>query len=285
MLPGLSACIALTNFLSQLETYSGPGTEGVHGDKGPIAISGGTYRVTRSQDDFIEAAAQVGYPEYVDLQDLDTNNGVQRAQRFIGPDGSRSDTAHAYLHPKLEDGAHPNLHVLLQTQVTRVLLDGKKATGVEVRGSPRFQNGATVRKVKAEKMVIVSAGALGTPLILERSGVGDSAILKAANIPLVAHVPGVGRNYQDHHLLSYAYKSSLSPDETVDAIYGQRTDVGELIQTNASILGWNAQDVTCKLRPNKVDVAALGPEFEAAYERDFEAHAHKPMAMMSLFNG
>ncbi|KAK6082997.1 alcohol dehydrogenase (GMC oxidoreductase) [Seiridium cupressi] len=282
--PGWSAD-EMIPYLKKLEHYYGPGTEGVHGDRGPIAVSGGTYRANKSQDDFISAAAQVGYPEYLDLQDLDSNNGVQRAQRFIGPDGLRSDTAHAYVHPKLEGGAYPNLHLLVQTQVVRVLFNGKKATGVEFRGNPKFQNDTTVRSIKAEKMVVISAGALGSPLLLERSGVGDSAILETAGVPLIAHVPGVGRNYQDHHLLSYAYKSSLLPNETVDAIYGGRVDVGELLQTNASILGWNAQDVTCKLRPNESDVVALGPDFQAAYDQDFKNTPDKPLTLMALLSG
>lgn len=270
----------------QLEHYHAPDPKGVHGDSGPIAVSGGTYRADRAQDDFIAAAAQVGYSEIDDLQDLDSNNGVQKAQRFIGPDGRRSDTAHAYLHPKLNDsGKFPNLHLLVQSQVVRVLFDGTAATGVEFRGNPKFQNDTSTRSIKASKMVILASGALSTPSIVERSGVGDSFILKAANVPLVAHVPGVGANYQDHHLLTYAYRSSLRPDETIDPIVQGRVDVGELLQTNGSILGWNAQDVTCKLRPTESDVAALGSEFQEAYDRDFKSNSNKPMTLMSLLGG
>lgn len=217
---------------------------------------------------------------------MDSNNGVQKAQRFIGTDGLRSDTAHSYLHPKLKDGAkYPNLHLLVQNQVVRVLFDGTTATGVEFRGNPKFQNDTSIRSIKAAKMVVLSAGSLSTPSIVERSGVGNSSILEAASVPLVAHVPGVGTNYQDHHLLTYAYKSSLLPNETIDAIVQGRVDVGELFQTNASILGWNAQDVTCKLRPNESEVAALGSDFQAAYDRDFKNIPNKPMTLMSLLSG
>ena len=108
--------------------------------------------------------AKVGWPEYPDLQNLDANNGVQRAQRFISPDGVRQDTARKYLHPKLRDGKHPNLHVLVENQVVRVLFDEEdKASGIEFRSNPAFQNGGHLKRIKARKMVIVTCGALGTP--------------------------------------------------------------------------------------------------------------------------
>jgi alcohol oxidase len=217
---------------------------------------------------------------------LDSNNGVQRAQRFVGPDGRRSDTAHAYLHPKLKaNDVYPNLHLLLQNQVVRVLFDGTTATGIEFRSNPKFQKDTSIHRVKAARMVVLSAGALSTPSVLERSGVGSQSILDAANVPIVARVPGVGANYQDHHLLTYAYKSSLLPTETIDAIVQGRVDVGELLQTNAPILGWNAQDVTCKLRPSESEVAALGPEFQEAYDRDFKNNPSKPMTLMASLSG
>ncbi|KAK8105089.1 hypothetical protein PG999_008448 [Apiospora kogelbergensis] len=293
-------------YLKKLETYHGPGKADVHGDSGPISVSEGNYTAKLSQDEFIRAAAQMGYPEKVDLQDLDSNNGVQRALRFVSPEGVRSDTAHAYLHPKLKEGnetggtGYPNLHVLVQSQVVRVLFEGQKAVGVEYRANPKFQkkndedgkdDGDNVttsetRSVRAEKMVVLSAGTFGTPLILERSGVGDSAILAAAQVkaPVVAHIPGVGRNYQDHHVMVYTYKTALPPDETGDALMAGRLDVGELLRTKANILGWNMQDITCRLRPTDKDVATMGPEFQAAWDRDFKHNENKPLAMMASIN-
>ncbi|KAK8867485.1 alcohol oxidase [Apiospora arundinis] len=279
-------------YLKKLETYHGPGKSDVHGDKGPISVSAGNFNAKRPQEEFIQAAAQLGYPEHVDLQDLDSNNGVQKALRFISPEGVRSDTATAYLHPKL--AGNPNLHVLVKNQVVRVLFEGQKAAGVEYRANPKFNkandstntNAEVVRSVRAEKMVVLSAGTFGTPLILERSGVGESAILEAAGVsqPPVANIPGVGRNYQDHHVLTYTYKTALDPEETADALMAGRLDMGELMRTNADILGWNVQDVTCKLRPTEADIAALGPEFQAAWERDFKHKENKPMAMMAALN-
>ena len=144
-----------------------------------------------------------------DLCDFDSNNAVAPFLRYASPDGRRQDAAHCYLHPLLEDGKHPNLHVLVETQVVRVLFDDKKrATGVEFIPNPSFHPTVVPLKdptppqtVKARKLVIVSTGAIATPGVLERSGVGDKDILAKAGIPLVADVPGVGANYEDHHLV------------------------------------------------------------------------------------
>lgn len=205
--------------------------------------------------------------------------------RFIGPDGLRQDSAHRYLHPRLQDGKHPKLNVLVESQVVRVLFEGKRASGIEYVPNPRFQNGTSKHLIKARKMVIVSGGALGTPLILERSGVGNPRILSRASVPVVADVPGVGAGYQDHHLLIYPYRTSLLPNETADSVVGGRLNIPDLISTNASILGWNAQDVTAKIRPTDEEVAALGPEFIAAWERDFKHNLNKPLILMALVSG
>lgn len=269
--------------LSQFETFHGQDPTGMHGDRGPINISGGTYRSSRSEDAFVAAAGKVGWSEFPDLQVLDANNGIQRAQRYVGLDGKRQDTASRYLHPLLQDGKHPNLHVLIEHQVVRVLFENNRAVGVEFKPNPLFHpDPGPTQSIRASKLVILSSGALGTPLILERSGVGDPSILSRASIPTIAPLPGVGRSYQDHNLLVYPYHSSLSPSETFDALADGRISPPELIQTNPSFLGWNGQDVTCKLRPRSKDIPGLGSAFQAAWERDFAPYPNRPLLLMSL---
>lgn len=82
--------------MSKLETYLGPGSPETHGFDGPIQISEGSYGLTQLQDQFIKATARVGLPESVDLQNLDSNQAVQRNLRFISKDGVRQDAAHGY---------------------------------------------------------------------------------------------------------------------------------------------------------------------------------------------
>lgn len=185
----------------QFETYDGEPGNDSHGHDGPMHVSGGLFRSKAIEDDFINAAKPLGYPEVQDLQDLETANAVSVLRRFVSPeDGKRQDAAHAYLHPRLKDGAHPNLHVLVGSQVTRVILDeGKRATGVEFRPNPALMTDPTSGKpvtglVRARRMVIVTAGAFGSPTILERSGIGDREVLQRAKVPVIWYVHSATEN-------------------------------------------------------------------------------------------
>lgn len=180
-----------------------------------------------------------------------------------------------------------NLHVVVESQVHRVIFEGKKAAGVEYRPNPNFQ--ATIgltqtplRTVKARKMVVVSCGACGTPPVLERSGIGSSEVLERAGVPVVEALPGVGRDYQDHNLVLYPYKTSLEPHETIDGILSGRANVGAMVENKDPILGWNAIDISAKLRPTDDDVAALGPDFRNAWDRDFKDAPARPLMLMGL---
>ncbi|XPT01106.1 hypothetical protein M3J09_010247 [Ascochyta lentis] len=274
--------------MKKLETYHGPGEKKCHGYDGPISVSDGGFREKRVEDDFMKAAKDVGYPEVEDLQSMDSNNGVQRWQRYVSPDGKRQDTAHKYVHPKLEDGKHSNLHVLVESKVVRVIFDdNKRAVGVEYTSNPEFQAviGLTahpVKTVKARKLVVVTCGACGTPPVLERSGVGEKSILERAGVPIVEELPGVGKDYQDHHLLLYPYRTSLEPGQTIDGILSGRVDATELVKNNDKMLGWNGIDIASKLRPTEEEVAGLGSEFKAAWDRDFKNTPNRPLILCGL---
>ncbi len=256
----------------------------MHGYDGPINVSGGTYRANRSTDDYIQAAGQVGYPQIEDLSALDYDNGVQPALHYIGTDGLRQDTAFGYVHPKIQSGKYPGLNVLVDTQVKRVIFEGKRASGVKIRPNPKVQANGTLITVKAKRMVIVSAGALGTPLLLERSGIGKCEILEKAGIEVISDLAHVGEHYQDHHLITYPYYSSLNEDETLDGLFSGRLNATDAVQNNASILGWNAQDVTGKLRPTDAEVAELGPLFQEAWDKEYKSNLNKPLLLTALVN-
>lgn len=228
----------------------------------------------------MEAAQRQGWKELPDISDLDSVNGFQRAKRYISPDGKRQDAAHQYLHPKLQDGEHPNLHVLVDASVIRVTFDGRRASGVTYQSS-----GAEPRTVKARKMVVLSCGACGTPSVLERSGVGDKAVLERANVKPIVELPGVGDSYDDHPAMTYIYKSDLAPDETLDGIMTSTFDVPAMIQRNDKLIGWNCLDVTGKLRPTDQEVAALGSGFQKLWDRDFKEKPSRPLSLMVLVNG
>ncbi|KAI0406579.1 hypothetical protein F4802DRAFT_613148 [Xylaria palmicola] len=110
--------------------------------------------------------------------------------------------------------------------------------------------------------------------ILERAGVAD----------IVAYIPGVGEGYSDHPLFVSPYRSSLAPEETLDALAGGRLDPTQLLEENHKMLGWNAMNLTCKFRPNDADTAALGADFQHAWDRDFKTRPDKPLILMSLIN-
>ncbi|KAF4468221.1 alcohol oxidase [Fusarium albosuccineum] len=286
--PGWSAD-ELIPFLRKIETFHGKTCPEVHGSGGPVHISDGTFRSKNSESDFIQAATQVGWPELDDLQALDANNGFQRWHKSVSPEGRRQDTATAYLHAKINDEKkYPNLHVLVESKVIRVLLDDdKRAVGVEYTPNPAFQveTGPTQHPkltVKARKQVVVSCGALGTPPVLERSGLGDPKILEKAGVPVQVELPGVGANYEDHHLVLYPYRTNLQPHETIDRVLRNPHKRQELIDAKDPVLGWNSIDVSSKLRPTEDDVTVLGPEFRKAWDADFKNNPNRPIMLMGL---
>lgn len=172
---------------------------------------------------------------------------MQRWQRYVDKEGRRQDAAHCYIHPLLQDGKHPNLHILTESKVVRVLFDEStppRAIGVEYKPNAKHQpvlmlSQPVHQTVKANKLVIVSAGALGTPQILERSGVGSPKILEKVGVPVVADLPGVGEEYQDHHLMLYPYKSAAAPEHTLDALLSGRKDFAQAVAQKDPQLGWN----------------------------------------------
>ena len=213
--------------------------------------------------------------------------GTQKALSYISPKGIRSDVASGYLLPKLKDGQHPNLHILVQHQVLRILFnDDKRAIGVEFKPNPLFNpnSDSPAQSVKARKLVVLSCGALGTPPVLERSGVGNPEILKKAEVNLVAAVPGIGANYEDHPSMLYPYRADLAPEETLDVFTRGELDLAEWIKTGDKRLGWNVMDVSCKWRPAQTDIDGFDPELRQAWDRDFKSKPDRPLVMGAFVN-
>ncbi|OAR00279.1 hypothetical protein LLEC1_06101 [Akanthomyces lecanii] len=283
MLPYLKKRVPLTP--EQLETYHGKGSTDVHGQDGPVHISRGTWNGGASEDNFMAATAKAGYPEVDDVQSLGAINAFGRANRYVSTEGRRQDTAHTYLHPRLHDGKHPNLHVVVESQVSRVIVEDGRAVGVVFRPNPAFHStDAGEVAVRARKLVIVSCGAIGTPAVLERSGIGRPEVLTKAGLPVVAENLGVGVGYEDHQLMGSAYKTNLGPRDTLsDMVFGLLSPE-TIFAERPEILGYNGQDATGKLRPTDEEAAALGPEFAAAWSADFKSKPDKPVVCMTLVN-
>jgi choline dehydrogenase len=139
-------------------------------------------------DAYLAACGEMGYPVGKDYNDGTHYEGafhVQMATRR----GFRDSASVAYLKPARK---WPNLTVLPNAVATRVLMDGKRATGVEIR------LGDVTRKVLARREVVLSAGPMASPQLLELSGIGNSETLQQHGINVVHHLPGVGENLRDH---------------------------------------------------------------------------------------
>ena len=219
------------------------------------------------------------------MQDLDNNNGTERWMRYVDLDGKRQDAAHKYLHPQLRDGKHPNLHVLTETKVVRVVFDdNKRASGVQITPNPHYNEAeaGTERTISARKLVIVSAGACGTPPILERSGLGPAHVVEKAGVPLIEDLPGIGANYQDHNLIFYPFRTSLETHETMDEVLRVKEVRDKAVAEKSDILRWNTCDVSAKVRPTESEVSALGPAFQKAWNKDFKHNPNRPLMIMSL---
>ncbi|KAF4831757.1 Alcohol oxidase [Colletotrichum siamense] len=281
----------LRPYLNRFETYHGNGDPADHGKSGPVHISSGGFRVPGAEDDILAAAQQMGYSEIRDLQNMEANNGFERWMRYVSPDGKRQDAAHTFLHPLLEGGKHPNLHVLVESKVVKVIFDEhKRAVGVEYTPNPDYQavlntTRHPVKTVKAKKLVVVSCGACGTPGVLERSGVGNKEVLAKASVTVVTDLPGVGHDYQDHHLILYPYKTALSKDETLDEIFSGRISHEDAIAQKHKMLGWNGVDIVSKIRPTEEEIDTLGPEFRAAWDKDFKNDINRPLMLSGFLHG
>ncbi|KAI2624524.1 GMC oxidoreductase [Xylaria nigripes] len=284
--PGWSAN-ELNPYLKKLETYHGPRDEKNHGYSGPIHVSDGTLRMKKTDEAIFRATTALGWPQVSDLQTLDRNNAFAPWKHYITPDGKRSDAAHAFIHPLLRDEKHPNLHVLIESQVVRILFEEKRACGVEFRPNPLFQEkGASTpeRTVHARKLVVLSSGACNSPSILERSGIGAANVLEEAGVPLLVDLPGVGHDYQDHLTVNAVFQTSLEPHETMEELLSGELSFEKATSMGDPRLGWTAIGVAGKCRPTDEEVRALGPEFKAVWDRDFRDKPNRPLIFMIVAN-
>ncbi|MEM8970738.1 MAG: choline dehydrogenase [Pseudomonadota bacterium] len=163
------------------------GADDFHGQGGPLTVS--NMRLQRPICDAWVAAAQAaGYPFNPDYNGR-SQEGVGYFQ-LTARNGRRCSSAVAFLHPVR---TRPNLKVVTKATTSRILFEGTKATGVIYRDAAGRKH-----TVKAHAEVILSSGAVGSPQLLMVSGVGEAEQLQEHGIDIVANLPGVGKNMQDH---------------------------------------------------------------------------------------
>lgn len=131
-------------------------------------------------------------------------------------------------------------------------------------------------------MVIISAGALSSPQILERSGIGDASRLESLSIEVVSNLPGVGKNYQDHHVVGKAaYYVDTSTDDTGDDIFRGDPDthsrLTEEFKNGKGVFVWNFIDTGIKYRPTHDEIKSMGSEFENVWKEQFANKPDKPL--------
>lgn len=182
-------------FFKRAENFL-PGADAYHGAGGPLQVSNpsGAHPVYRA---FLDAAREAGFPENRDFNGA-TQDGFGRFALTL-KDGKRCSASHAYLHPIA--GSRPNLHIATNAQTTRILLERDRAVGVE------FVRDGKLVQALADAEVVLSAGAVQSPQILQLSGIGDPAGLEAAGVKPLHALPGVGKNVQDHLDVLLAWES------------------------------------------------------------------------------
>ena len=181
-------------YFKRSESWQG-GEDDYRGGSGPMATCGGNnMRLNPLYQAFIEAGHEAGYPK------TDDYNGEQQegfgAMHMTVDQGVRASASNAYIN---EAKKRSNLTIIQSVLVQKVLLKGKTAVGVE------YKINNQIKTFNASKEVILSAGSVGSPQLLQLSGIGPVDVLKSAGVELQHELPGVGENLQDHLEVYFQY--------------------------------------------------------------------------------
>ena len=177
--------------------------------------TGGPIHIRRPKDPhptapaFLDAARDMGFPILDDVNGP-MLPGAGYINMNIAADGTRVSAARAFLHPAL---SRPNLTLLLKSHVVKLNFQSTRCVGVKV------STDGAVKDIEATREVILTAGAIGSPKLLMLSGVGDATALRSMGINVVENLPGVGKNLQDHVLVSgvvFKYKGKM-PERPADS--------------------------------------------------------------------
>lgn len=186
------------------------GEDQYRGTTGPLSTCGGNdMKLNPLYQAFIDAGKDAGYPATKDY------NGYR--QEGFGPmhmtvkNGVRASTSNAYLRDALK---RSNLTLISKVLTRKIVMDGKRAVGIE------YEKNGQITEVTATKEVILAAGSVGSPQLLQLSGIGPEKVLQDAGVDVIHHLPGVGENLQDHLEVYFQYhcKQPITLNSKLDLI-------------------------------------------------------------------
>jgi choline dehydrogenase len=214
------------------------GANEFHGAGGPLAVSDLCDRHPLAEA-YVEAAVQCGYPRNDDF-----NGSVQEGAGYYQTtmrNGVRSSAAGAYLKPVRR---RANLKVVSEALATRIIFEGRRATGVE------YLAGNEKRSANANAEVIVAGGAFNSPQLLQLSGLGPAPLLQSHGITVVAHAPGVGDDLNDHisGRIILRCKEPITLNDAVRSWTGKLTHGLHYVLTRRGYLAIPAVSSACFVR-------------------------------------
>ncbi|KAH9481388.1 Alcohol oxidase 1 [Psilocybe cubensis] len=267
------------------ETHQPNTLNSTHGSSGPLKVSFAPDLVNVGEN-FLEVAAAFDQERTItdDTNTFTSCDQYGRVQRYIDlKTGRRSDTAHHYIY---NQEGNKNLAILDRHKVTRVVLEDGRAVGVEYFNESKGTE-SPLLIARASRLVVVSAGAFGSPAILERSGIGGEAVLNKAGIDLVVDLPGVGENYMDHNVIFLPFVATEDAD-TMDQIFRGSTEEikdyeTQWLKDGSGLLSHNGLDAVVRMRPSKEELAEISPEFDYRWQSYFAKadHHDKPVILMA----
>lgn len=170
-----------------------------HGDNGPVSVTTPKAGNNELFQAMIEAGEQAGYPRTDDLNGY-RQEGFGPMDRTVTRQGRRASTARGYLDEARE---RPDLTIVTHALADRIVFDGKRAVGV------RWLRHDAPQEARARREVLVCSGAIASPQLLQRSGIGPAAVLRPLEVDVVHDLPGVGQNLQDHLEMYIQYGCKL----------------------------------------------------------------------------
>ncbi|HEX7864834.1 MAG TPA: choline dehydrogenase [Variovorax sp.] len=188
------------------------GGDAFHGGDGPLKVSDIAAKHELIEA-FIDGAAQTGVPRTNDF-----NGAAQEGAGYYQlttHKGWRCSTAKAYLTPAVK--RRPNLRIETEAMAERLVFDGRRAAGIT------YRQGGELKNARCRAEVLLSAGSLQSPQLLQLSGIGPRALLDRFGIPLVHELPGVGENLQDHLQIRLGYECTkpITTNDQLNSWFGQ----------------------------------------------------------------